>query len=79
MSAYHERIRAIDNAADSAVAMVAPVDWFDDNHDPKAPTPRCCEAVACVAAALAVIGVWPCEDTLDLARTTVKGMDEACA
>lgn len=62
--------------ADTAVAMVAPTEWFSDEHG-LGDRPRCCEAVACVALTLRAIDRWTYEDGIAIARVVVTGMDEA--
>lgn len=68
--------------ADYAVAMTAPTAWFDDVHPwerpgQTLPTPRCCEAVACVEVAIRAIPravLFTDEDVMALARATIAGM-----
>ena len=76
--AYFESSRVRD--AGLAVERMAPPDssrygvWWEDSHT-AASRPRCCEAIGCVAIALAAIPEYTFLDAEEMARVVVEGME----
>ncbi len=60
-------------AAELAVAFIAPHGWYEDDHEP-GDRPRCCEAIRCVEITLDAIGTWTENDARKIARAVIGGM-----